>query len=612
MRKLLFLPKSISLTGWVFPAVAAFVAAMWLFTSEARASYGVYVGKNHTADGSVFLAGYGDEPSSHWLLIEPRKTHGPKELIRVGLKHILLGSGKNKRRSEGELFFIPQARETARNIRIDYSSYRGFPGPLTNGGLNEHRVAARDIWSPSRKELVEMTPAKQKGLNYSDLSRIAIQRAKTAREAAQIVGEMIEKHGYATYGGNSHLFADPNEGWILLEFAGGKGLWVAKRLGPDDIRVSRPGYMGEIPLDYKNHPDYMGSENLVSFAVKQGWYDPKSKKPFNVHEIYSARDGRMREPVVELIEERLKKRSGNISLLDIIEVLRTPEVSRDSAGYGQIAHLRAQAPKELGVLWVTLSSPVTAPFVPIYIGTQRVPEEYGWHRYLTTGEAQRFLDADHMGLASTRSAFHLYKRLYYLTCGHPDKFLPEVVEALNAFEKRLLDEQAALEESAAKLYQSGGGDLAPTLLTKRFAFRAQKAMDLADALASSIEARTQVLYGIRRPVGLEDSGRIHCTQEFIDKALSKALPKDLKKDASSKDKDSHSNLKIRAGFQVGQETPAEPALSKGSLRPAEASSNGEPVTDYRPPLWVTLVLLFLCGGFCFLTIYMITATKKKN
>src|ERR1043166_8290516 len=90
-----------------------------------------------------------------------------------------------------------------------------------------------------------MTPKPQTGLNYSDLSRIAMERAKTAREAVEIIGSLIDKHGYATYGGNSHLFADVNEGWILINFAGGQKLWVAQRLSPDEIRVSRPGYRSE-------------------------------------------------------------------------------------------------------------------------------------------------------------------------------------------------------------------------------------------------------------------------------------------------------------------------------------------------------------------------------
>ena len=38
-------------------------------------SYGLYVGRNHTADGVAYLAGCGDEPSSHWLEIVPTRQH---------------------------------------------------------------------------------------------------------------------------------------------------------------------------------------------------------------------------------------------------------------------------------------------------------------------------------------------------------------------------------------------------------------------------------------------------------------------------------------------------------------------------------------------------------
>ena len=32
-------------------------------------SYGIYIGRNLTADGHAWLAGYGDEPSSHWACL---------------------------------------------------------------------------------------------------------------------------------------------------------------------------------------------------------------------------------------------------------------------------------------------------------------------------------------------------------------------------------------------------------------------------------------------------------------------------------------------------------------------------------------------------------------
>ena len=102
----------------------------------------------------------------------------------------------------------------------------------------------------------------------------------------EIIGDLIAQHGFATYGGNTHLIADPNEGWVVWEFAGGQGLWVAERLGADDVGVLYPGGIGEIPTDLENDPDYLASDNFIAFAVGQGWYDPASGKPFNVQHVY--------------------------------------------------------------------------------------------------------------------------------------------------------------------------------------------------------------------------------------------------------------------------------------------------------------------------------------
>ena len=116
-------------------------------------SYALYIGKNHTSDGAPYLGGYGDEPSSHWLEIVPRRQHAPGATVTVGVTA--------ESDFPGSLSEIPQVTETARHIRVSYSYFRGVPAPLTNGGLNEHGVAARDVWSPSRPELNAMTPSTQ-------------------------------------------------------------------------------------------------------------------------------------------------------------------------------------------------------------------------------------------------------------------------------------------------------------------------------------------------------------------------------------------------------------------------------------------------------------------
>ena len=118
-------------------------------------SYAIFVGRERSADGCGFLAGYGDEPSSHWLEVAPRMQYPAGSRVEVGVTPQAAMPGL---RSE-----VPQVAETARNLRVGYSYYLGVPAPITNGGLNEHGVAVRDVWSPSSERLVALTPPDQTG-----------------------------------------------------------------------------------------------------------------------------------------------------------------------------------------------------------------------------------------------------------------------------------------------------------------------------------------------------------------------------------------------------------------------------------------------------------------
>jgi len=328
-----------------------------------------------------------------------------------------------------------------------------------------------------------------------------MERATSARAAVEIIGHLIDEYGYSTYGGNSHMFADENEGWVVLDFAGGKGLWIAERLGPDDIRMSYPGYIADIPLNYQSNPNFMGSENFIDFAVQQGWYDPDSGEPFNVTAIYGTDS--VRYPRNEMEQEL--RQAAPISLRDMLNVVRDPRISKDSTGYGQVAHLRAGVRPEYRTLWVAATGSVTTPFVPYRIGVQRIPPEFGKHRYLTKGEATRFLTNDWQIQEATEFAGRTFKRLMYFTCDHPDRFLPEVTEALTAFEDRLIVEQEEVEKIADVLFKNQRNDFALDYLTDYSNNSARNALELGNALLASIEARTRVLYGLRPPQNDETS-----------------------------------------------------------------------------------------------------------
>lgn len=476
-------------------ATAATAAATGRGASK---SYGLYVGKNLTASGDPLIAGAGEEVSSHWLEIFPRRRHAPGATISVGVTE--------DASIPGELIEIPQVRRTHKYITMNYSDFEGFPAPLTNGGLNDKGVAVRDIWSPSRTELVEMTPTPQRGPQYSDLARIALERASSARQAVTIIGRLIDRYGYSTYGGNSHLIADEDEGWVMIQAAGGEGLWAAERLGPDDVRVSYPGYIGEMPDDYRRSRDFMGSANLFTFAEEQGWYDDDDV--FSFHDVYGDQGLELRSGAKyvsqEQLEEELLELAPDVTLTDMMTMIGDERFVDDESGYGQVAQMRDDLPHpDLATLWVAPTGSITAPFVPWRIGVTDVPPEYGEHRYLTKDAAASFLDPDYQDQEATEFAGRTFKRLMYHTCSHPDDFLPEVTEAFDAFEAEALGADQSVEQTATALYDAGVRRLARQYLTEQSTERAVAALELGNALLASIEARAKLLHGIREPTGGE-------------------------------------------------------------------------------------------------------------
>ena len=452
-------------------------------------SYGLYIGKNLTSDGHAWLAGYGDEPSSHWLEIIPKKN-------KKGQK-ITVGVTENSE-MPGNLIKIPQASKTYKHIRVSYSYYLGLPAPITNGGLNEHGVAVRDVWSTSRKELINMTPKNQTGPNYSDLAKIVLERAKSAREAVTIVSNLIKRYGESTYGGNSHIFADSKEAWIMIQFAGGKGLWAAERLGPNSIRASRPGYIKEIPIEEKNNPDFLYSKNLIRFCKNKGWY---SNGPFDLNKILG--DGKGRWKGVKWIEGKIKKlakRSGKIKLKDVMWAIRTPRLTGDTAGYGQIVPLVDPINNNLRMLWHSPIGAVASSFSPVFIGQSMIPEEFMMHRYLTVGESHRFSDERKkkekdtlsfvsQGVESTVSAVYECKRLFYLILQNKKIFFPIAAKAFENREKKINKKMNKILKSAKIFLKANKQNLCKNILNNFSSTELKNSLKLVQRLSESMEKK---------------------------------------------------------------------------------------------------------------------------
>jgi hypothetical protein len=471
-----------------------------IFTSTTQASYCFYVGKNLTIDGSVMVAGTGEEVSGHWLQLFPAASYPPNATISVGVTEDAALPGTR--------IDIPQVRNTSRYLSMEYSDFEGFPAPLTNGGLNEHGVVVRDVWAQNREELVEMTPNPQTGVNYGDLARIVMERAHTAREGVEIIGALIDEYGEATYGGNTHLIADKDEGWVVWEFAGGKHLWAAERLGENDIRVLYPGYIEDFPVNFANSTNYMGAPHLVGFAIEQGWWDPHGEKPFNIWEVYgdisgntTARNGGFKymsqaeledatRAMVPITEAKLMVRHRDIRIAD------------DQSGYGTVTSIRNGTDADMRRIWIAPTGAVAAPFIPWWIGVQSIPPEAGLHRYLYDQTSSNFLSTDYQYQEASEFVFRIFKRVLYYMCSDPASYHPTVTDMLVGFENQSFAEiESWVERGAQLLIDNDERESAQKLLTYYSHSRLSKAVDLGKTIASALDSHIKLTGGWRDPRG---------------------------------------------------------------------------------------------------------------
>lgn len=152
------------------------------------------------------------------------------------------------------------------------------------GLMNEHQLAIGETTFGGRRELRNPDGL----LHYFFMMRLALQRAKTAREAIKVMAELVEEYGYASTG-ESFSIADPDEAWIMEMIGpgpGGKGAhWVALRIPDGYISAhANMSRIGEFPL---NDPENcMYSENVISFAEQKGYYTKESGKPFSFRYAY--------------------------------------------------------------------------------------------------------------------------------------------------------------------------------------------------------------------------------------------------------------------------------------------------------------------------------------
>lgn len=186
----------------------------------------------------------------------------------------------------GELYLTPGGSfapgATREIVEWDTSRHLGrIPQPPVTywvvGNMNEHQVSIGETTFGGRDELAK--PDKNAVMDYGSLMYIALERAKTAREAIKVMTDLAAEYGYASEG-ESFSVADPDEAWIFEMIGKGEGvkgaLWVARRI-PDGYISGHANQarIRQFPLNDPQNTLY--ARDVISFARDKGWFKGKDK-----------------------------------------------------------------------------------------------------------------------------------------------------------------------------------------------------------------------------------------------------------------------------------------------------------------------------------------------
>ena len=238
-------------------AISIYVGAVVLISYlQVNACTNLLVTKGASEDGSVMITYTCDGEFHPILEYHPASDHGPNDSLEI-----TDWSGKVR----GKVKQVPHTYAVV-------------------GLMNEYQLTIGETTFDGREELQNPDGL----LEYWDMMQLALERAKTAREAIKVMTDMVEQYGYRSTG-ETFSIADPKEAWIMEMIgpdSGGHGAeWVALKIPDGYISChANKARIGEFPLKDKKNCLY--SSNVISFAIEKGYYDPKSGEPFRFCDAY--------------------------------------------------------------------------------------------------------------------------------------------------------------------------------------------------------------------------------------------------------------------------------------------------------------------------------------
>ena len=252
----------------IFLLSFAFFFSLFVFVNAkiSEACMTVLVGKKASSAGEVLVAHNEDAPGRFTM-----QTH----LVK-----------KQRRRSGTKIKFEPELSDlsqSATRTNLFWSEAKTFSDDTSDSAFCDFYVNGYGvvICSNNCANSREDEPELQNGGIGYGLRRMVAETARTAKEALDFACKLVSKYGYAS-GGRSYAFADKDEIYVM-QIVHGKH-YAIQRVPDDEVCV--------IPNHYTIHEadkKARGYDELVSYAVKRGWYKPEDGD-FDFARVYQSED----------------------------------------------------------------------------------------------------------------------------------------------------------------------------------------------------------------------------------------------------------------------------------------------------------------------------------
>jgi dipeptidase len=162
-------------------------------------------------------------------------------------------------------------------------TYRYFDG--TYGMMNEHQLAIGESTCGAKIAAYSVARGGEAMMEASVLTRLALQRCKTARCAVELMGHLAETHGFTgsedpveegtamfDVAGEALTVIDTREAWVmhlLADASGRSAIWAAQRV-PDDHVAVVPNHFVIDRINVSDSANFLASHDIVGAAVAAG------------------------------------------------------------------------------------------------------------------------------------------------------------------------------------------------------------------------------------------------------------------------------------------------------------------------------------------------------